>query len=113
MVDILLVHSTVLLQRQLRHQPLQLAVLLLQFLKSCGLVQVQPAVFLPPAVERLHGDLGISAGLWGVLPLAISTSICRSSVTICSGWYRFIGISLTPAGTKNPGQIIGFVIFVT
>jgi len=58
----------------------------------------------------------ISASLQacGVLfPLAISTSTCRSSVTICSGLYFLIGIpaslqsefSLTPAGTKNPGQV--------
>ncbi|MGC2287348.1 MAG: hypothetical protein WA542_19005, partial [Candidatus Acidiferrum sp.] len=41
------------------------------------------------------------------------TSICRSSVTICSGLYFLVGIpallqsefSLTSAGTKNPGQV--------
>ncbi|MGB7283464.1 MAG: hypothetical protein WBE13_14460, partial [Candidatus Acidiferrum sp.] len=40
-------------------------------------------------------------------------SICRSSVTICSGLYFLVGIpallqsefSLTSAGTKNPGQV--------
>ncbi|MGA8024677.1 MAG: hypothetical protein WB990_17020, partial [Candidatus Acidiferrales bacterium] len=40
-------------------------------------------------------------------------STCRSSVTICSGLYFLIGIpaslqsefSLTPAGTKTPGQV--------
>ncbi len=48
------------------------------------------------------------------IQIAISTSICRSSVTICSGLYFFIGIpallqsefSLTSAGTKIPGQVI-------
>src|SRR5215467_14225766 len=48
-----------------------------------------------------------------VFPLAISTSICRSSVTICSGLYFFMGIpaslqsefSLTPAGTKIPRHV--------
>ena len=45
-----------------------------------------------------------------VFPFAISTSICRSSVTICSGLYLLIGItgfppqmnSLTSPGTKTP-----------
>src|ERR1022692_3898132 len=54
-----------LVQRQLRDQPFQLAVLLLQFFQSLRLVHLQTAVFLPPAVERLHGDLGFLAGLWG------------------------------------------------
>ena len=52
-----------LLQRQLCNQPLLLAILLLQFLESFGLIQSQPAVFPPPAVERLDRDLGIPAGL--------------------------------------------------
>jgi hypothetical protein len=46
-------------------------------------------------------------------PLAISTSICRSNATICSGLYLFIGMtslppsefSLISPGTKNPGQV--------
>jgi hypothetical protein len=33
-----------------------------------------------------------------VFQLAISTSICRSSVTICSGLYFFIGIPALPQG---------------
>src|SRR5271156_456113 len=53
-----------LVQRQLRHQSLQLAVLFLQFLQPLRLVHLQPAVFLSPAVERLHGDGGLFAGLW-------------------------------------------------
>ncbi|MGB7282734.1 MAG: hypothetical protein WBE13_10765, partial [Candidatus Acidiferrum sp.] len=50
------------------------------------------------------------------------TSICRSSVTICSGLYFLVGIpallqsefSLTSAGTKNPGQvtIVGLVVYM-
>jgi hypothetical protein len=47
-------------------------------------------------------------------PLAISTSICRSNATICSGLYLFIGMtslppsefSLISPGTKNPGQVM-------
>jgi hypothetical protein len=54
-----------LVQRQLRYQPLQLAVLLLQFFQPIRLVHLQPAVLLPPAVEHLHCDLGFLAGLWG------------------------------------------------
>lgn len=85
-----------------------------QIFESLGLVQLQSAVFLPPAVERLHGVIWASRQACGVVfPLANSTSICRSSVTICSGLYRFMGIpaflqsefSLTPAGTKIPGQV--------
>src|ERR1700686_3877147 len=56
-----------LVQRQLRYQPFQLAVLFLQFLHPLCLVHLQTAVFLPPAVERLDGDLGFLAGLWGGL----------------------------------------------
>src|SRR5713226_1447368 len=52
-------------QCQLRDQPLQLAILPLQFLQSLRLVHLQPAVLLPPAVERLHCDLRFLAGLWG------------------------------------------------
>src|SRR5208337_2506328 len=52
-------------QRQLRDQPFQLAVFFLQFLQSLGLVHLQAAVFLPPAVKRLDGDRGFFAGLWG------------------------------------------------
>ena len=52
-------------QRQIRDQPLQLAVLFLQFLHPLCLVHLQTAVFLPPAVERLDGDLGFFAGLGG------------------------------------------------
>jgi hypothetical protein len=29
------------------------------------LIQLQPAEFLPPAVERLYRDFGFLAGLWG------------------------------------------------
>src|ERR1700675_3434211 len=56
-----------LVQRQLRYQPFQLAVLFLQFLHPLCLVHLQTAVFLPPAVERLDGDLGFLADLWGGL----------------------------------------------
>ena len=51
---------------------------------------------------------------WGaVFPFAISTSICRSTATICSGLYFFMdndrtspssGFSLIPPGTKSAGQ---------
>src|SRR5277367_1639622 len=48
-----------------------------------------------------------------VFPFAISTSICRSKFTICSGLYLFIGMtglppgefSLISPGTKIPGQV--------
>src|ERR1700693_5922241 len=48
-----------------------------------------------------------------VFPLAISTSICRSKFTICSGLYLFMGMSGLPPGefslispgTKIPGQV--------
>ncbi|MGB7282736.1 MAG: hypothetical protein WBE13_10775, partial [Candidatus Acidiferrum sp.] len=49
------------------------------------------------------------------------TSICRSSVTICSGLYFLVGIpallqsefSLTSAGTKNPGQVTTVAVPLT
>jgi hypothetical protein len=41
----------------------QLAVLFLQFFHPLRLVHLQTAVFFPPAVERLDGDLGFFAGL--------------------------------------------------
>jgi len=48
-----------------------------------------------------------------VFPFAISTSICRSKFTICSGLYLFMGMtglppgefSLISPGTKIPGQV--------
>src|ERR1700681_2927276 len=48
-----------------------------------------------------------------VFPFAISTSICRSKFTICSGLYLFIGMtglppgefSLISPGTKIPSQV--------
>jgi len=100
-------------QRQIRDQPLQLAVLFLQFLHPLCLVHLQTAVFLPPAVERLDGDLGFFAGLGVVFPFAMLTSICRSIVTICSGLYLLIGmfrfsskwiLSHSP-GTNLAGQV--------
>jgi hypothetical protein len=54
-------------QRQLRHQPFQLAVLFLQFFHPLRLVHLQAAVFLPPALEGLDCDLGFFASLWGGL----------------------------------------------
>jgi hypothetical protein len=50
-----------------------------------------------PGVEGLHGNLGFLAGLRVVSPFEISTSICRSSVTICFGLYLFIGMSRSPS----------------
>jgi hypothetical protein len=57
--------ENLLVQRQLRHQSLQLAVLLFQFFQPLRLVHLQTAVFLAPAVKRLHCDGGFFAGLWG------------------------------------------------
>src|SRR6516162_8342388 len=42
-----------LLQRQVRHHPLETRILLLQLLQTSGLVQLQPPVLLPPAVIGL------------------------------------------------------------
>src|SRR5215472_16229632 len=68
-----------LLQRQLRHQPLKLRVLLLQLLEPFGLLELEPAVFLAPPVVGLLGDLALAAGLRAVLPVAIVTSTCLGS----------------------------------
>ena len=65
--------------------PIQLGVLLLQFLQPLGLVHLQTAVFVAPAVEGLlkHSTPLQACGV--VLLFAIATSICRRMFTICSG----------------------------
>jgi hypothetical protein len=45
-----------LLQRQFGYQPLQPRILLLQFLHPLGLLHLQPAVLLPPALVSLRRD---------------------------------------------------------
>ncbi len=88
--------QNLLLQRQLRHQPLKPRVLFLQLLQPPGLLELEPAVFLAPSVVRLLADLTLPACLWRVLPLAIATSTCRSTVTISSAVYlrfAFLGSS--------------------
>jgi hypothetical protein len=76
-------------------------------------VPLQSAVFLPPAVERLHRDLGFLAGLWGGFSVG-DADFDRSIVTICSGLYFCMGmtrfsskwiLSLFPPGTKKPDHI--------
>src|ERR1700730_16392298 len=42
-----------LVERQLRHRPLEPAVLLLHFLEALGLVELQTAVLAPPAIIAL------------------------------------------------------------
>ena len=74
--------ENLLLKRQIRHQPLQPGVLLLQILHPPRLIKLKPAVFLAPAVIALLARSrppGTPAG--ADLPCAISTSICRSSVS--------------------------------
>jgi len=51
---------------------------------SLAFSQLQAAVLFSPAVVRLHRDFSFFARLRRVFPFAISTSTCRSSVTICS-----------------------------
>jgi len=58
-----------LLQRQLRHQPFQLCILPFQFLETLGLVQLQSAEFLPPAVVGLCGDFSFFTGLRSGFPV--------------------------------------------
>ena len=82
-----------LVQRQLRDQPFQLAVFFFQFFQPLRLVHLQPAVFLAPAVEGLHREGGFLASLWGGLSVGNLTSICRSIVTICSGLYLCMGMT--------------------
>ena len=53
-----------LLQAQLRHQSLQLRVLLLQLLQPACLVHLQPAILLAPSVVRLLHNLHFLARLW-------------------------------------------------
>src|SRR5215813_10778324 len=58
-----------LLQRQLRHQTLQLGVLPLQLFHSLRLIQLQAAVLFSPAVVGLHRDFRFFAGLRRGLPV--------------------------------------------
>ncbi len=62
-------------------------------------------------VSRERTGEGDSIAAWGmVFPFAISTSICRNTVTICSALYLLVdmtgsssgGFSLIPAWSKNP-----------
>ncbi len=61
--------ASLLLQRQLRDQSLQASVFLLQFLQPFRLIQLQPAIFLPPPVVALGVDSGFFAGLGRSLPV--------------------------------------------
>ena len=63
------IFQDLLLQRQLRHQPLQASIFLLQFLQPFRLIQLQSAVFLPPPVVGLGVDPGFLAGLRRGLPV--------------------------------------------
>src|SRR5580658_1665120 len=56
------VPKDLLVQTELGHQPLQLAVLLLQLLQPLGLIRLQTAILLAPAVKGLFGDSGLSTG---------------------------------------------------
>jgi hypothetical protein len=58
------------------------------------------SLFLPPSVVGLLGALGFLQGL-RYQPFAISTSICRSNITICS---RLCEFSLIPTDAKIPGR---------
>ena len=58
-----------LLQAQLRHQPLQLRVLLLQLFQPPRLIHLQPAVLLAPPVVGLLRDPGLLACLRRRLPV--------------------------------------------
>jgi hypothetical protein len=65
-------------------------------------VHLQTAVFLPPTVGRLDGDLGFFAGLGGGFSFAMLTSICRSIVTICSFLYLLMGMTRFPPSGFSP-----------
>src|SRR3974390_1735194 len=59
--------QNLLVQRQFRHQSLELPVFFFQFFEPLRLLHFQTAVFVAPAVERLHCDGRLFAGLWGGL----------------------------------------------
>src|ERR1019366_4280292 len=59
--------QNLLLQRQIRHQPPQASVFLLQLLHPACLFQLQTAVFLAPAIVGLFGDALFPARLPGGL----------------------------------------------
>jgi hypothetical protein len=59
--------ENLLFQRQPRHHSLELCVLFFQFLQSFCLIQLQAAVFFPPAVERPYRDFSFLSGLRGEL----------------------------------------------
>ena len=64
------------LKVQVRHDPLQLRVLLLQFLQPSRLVRLQPTLLAPPTIVRLFRDPKASLHDTGVVrPFATPTSI--------------------------------------
>ena len=74
--------QNLLLKRQVGHQLLQPAVLLLQLLELPGLLDVQTTVFLPVSVVALLSQTSFLAGPATLLPWLCSTSTCCSFVTI-------------------------------
>ena len=89
------------------------AVPLLKVLHPPGLVQIKPATFLAPAIVTLVRYPGFTARNRHRFARDVVTSICRSSVTICSGVGLFFAmfkllskpISINSLGTKRAGQV--------
>jgi hypothetical protein len=73
---------------KLRHQLLQLGVLLTQLLELPNLARLQSAVLLLPAIKRLLGNTKLPRNIRCWLP----SSRCFTTATICSTEYllRFI-----------------------
>ena len=100
-------------QAQFSHQPLEASSSPAPALQPLRLVHLQTAIFLAPAVVGLFCKSGFLARCLSVLPLAIATSICRSTFTICSGVCRFphvlskapsIPVCLIHTGTEFAGH---------
>lgn len=97
------------LKRQISNQALEPDILTLQLLHPLGLIELEPTIFLAPAIITLLRYAGLPARHRRRLALRQQTSIWRSSTTICSALNRFFGITKLlacpfshKAWSKNP-----------
>ena len=84
--------------------------------RRCGLPAITDLMGLCTEAREFTSESPTVKACGVDFPLATAASTCRSSVTIRSGLYRFIGIpaslqsgfSLTLAGTKNANHVAAF-----
>jgi hypothetical protein len=99
--------------REVRDRAPQLSILALQIFEFFGLLDLQAALLLPPAIEGLIGDPGVLGGLRYRLALAhqhFDLPKFGHNLLSCERlfWHfpvPFCFQSLNPTGTENPGQV--------